>query len=487
MPGVETVAVGLYAEVGSRSEAARQGRARPSRRAYGVQGRAAAATRARSPRRSRMSAATSTPGPTRDQTAFHARMLAPRSGAGARAHRRSGPRAHMLERGSSNAKKVVILSELGEASTSPDDLIHDHLFDAAFGDQPLGRPVLGREASIAASPATIASPGWPSSIARAAGPVGRGKVDPGAYPEARRSAVRRPERPRRAAAEPRPRSPAGYATTGVRRADPSRLRLPGLPGADPRRPRRAAIRPGGRRRHVVAPVPGTARGARPGLFHLRLDAGLRRYGLFAVNLAAQRQGTRGGGDDAGARVLAETAAEDLSEAEVNRARRCQGGAVMSLMALETPQGRADQMARSIEIHGRIDRRRDARRASRGGRWRPAQAAGAAMLDGPRAIASIGGKLAAARHDAVSDDRRRALGRLGADRQRRWPEVGTLRPVTVVRPEPQAMWAPALGRLGPRRDLRPRLGRGRRRTLGPASPGPARAGSCRGTRSASTPA
>ena len=47
--------------------------------------------------------------------------------------------------------------------------------------------------------------------------------------------------------------------------------------------------------------------------------------------------------------------------------------------------------------------------------------------------------------------------------------------TVVRPEPQAMWAPARGRLGSGRDLRSRLRRGRRRPLGPAPAGAAAVG------------
>ena len=46
---------------------------------------------------------------------------------------------------------------------------------------------------------------------------------------------------------------------------------------------------------------------------------------------------------------------------------------------------------------------------------------------------------------------------------KWERYG---PVTVVRPEPQAMWAPALRRLVARRDLRSRLRRGGRRALGP---------------------
>ena len=53
---------------------------------------------------------------------------------------------------------------------------------------------------------------------------------------------------------------------------------------------------------------------------------------------------------------------------------------------------------------------------------------------------------------------------------KWERYGA---VTVVRPEPQAMWAPALERLGARRDLRPRLGRGGRRPLGPAPRRPAK--------------
>ena len=45
-------------------------------------------------------------------------------------------------------EKLVILSELGECLDAPDDLIHDHLFEAAFGEQALARPVLGNEKTI---------------------------------------------------------------------------------------------------------------------------------------------------------------------------------------------------------------------------------------------------------------------------------------------------------------------------------------------------
>ena len=45
-------------------------------------------------------------------------------------------------------EKDVILSEIGETVDSPDDLVNDHLFEAAFVDQPLGRSILGREESL---------------------------------------------------------------------------------------------------------------------------------------------------------------------------------------------------------------------------------------------------------------------------------------------------------------------------------------------------
>jgi predicted Zn-dependent peptidase len=65
------------------------------------------------------------------------------------------------------------------------------------------------------------------------------------------------------------------------------------------------------------------------------------------------------------------------------------------MALETPQGRADAMARSIEIFGRIMTHEEMLAELRAVDVAAARAAGTAMLDGPRAIASIGGNLALA--------------------------------------------------------------------------------------------
>ncbi|MGH7057272.1 MAG: M16 family metallopeptidase [Acetobacteraceae bacterium] len=40
-------------------------------------------------------------------------------------------------------ERAVILQEIGQANDTPDDIIFDHFQDAAFPDQPIGRPVLG--------------------------------------------------------------------------------------------------------------------------------------------------------------------------------------------------------------------------------------------------------------------------------------------------------------------------------------------------------
>ena len=87
------------------------------------------------------------------------------------------------------------------------------------------------------------------------------------------------------------------------------------------------------------------------------------------------------------------AADDLTEAELDRARaQVEAGLIM---ALETPQGRADAMARSIEIFSRImdlDEMLDELRAVTANDVR---SVARTMLDGPIALASIGGKLALA--------------------------------------------------------------------------------------------
>jgi predicted Zn-dependent peptidase len=49
-------------------------------------------------------------------------------------------------------EREVVLQEIGQARDTPDDIIFDYFQEAAFPDQPLGRPVLGQAAVVGAMP-----------------------------------------------------------------------------------------------------------------------------------------------------------------------------------------------------------------------------------------------------------------------------------------------------------------------------------------------
>ena len=115
-------------------------------------------------------------------------------------------------------------------------------------------------------------------------------------------------------------------------------------------------------------------------------------GIVAISCAADR--TRAVESMHLAREIIAQAIDSLDSTEVQRARaQIEAGL---LMGLETPQGRADHMARSIEVFGRVlglDELLDPIRAVD---FEAARTAGAAMMtDGRAAIASVGAKLALA--------------------------------------------------------------------------------------------
>jgi len=94
-----------------------------------------------------------------------------------------------------------------------------------------------------------------------------------------------------------------------------------------------------------------------------------------------------------ARSVLAGAVESLTDVEVNRARaQLEAGLLMSL---ESAQGRADHMARSIEVFGRILPLDELLQQLRAVDAAAARAAGAALLDGRAAVASVGAQLALA--------------------------------------------------------------------------------------------
>ncbi len=165
----------------------------------------------------------------------------------------------------------VIVQEIGAAHDTPDDRVYDLFTEAAYPGQPIGRTILGTPQTVRAAAAADAA-GLPRP------PLSR----------PRHGALRRRRR------RPRPRSwswrakasATSPATTRRRRrrrvyrggdlreaarpagnADHRRVRGTPLLGRD--LPHRAAAGRDPRRRHVVPPVPGSAREARALLLDLR--------------------------------------------------------------------------------------------------------------------------------------------------------------------------------------------------------------------------
>jgi predicted Zn-dependent peptidase len=389
LPGAESVAMGLYAMVGSRSE--------PENccgLAHLVEHMVFKGAGPRSTRElaeaiedvgGYMNAWTS-----RDQTTFHGRVLARDTALLAELIADLVRAPHMsqehLER-----EKEVILSEIGESLDSPDDLVNDHLFEAAFMKQALGRSILGREESLRRISredcvAWMSGELVPSRLIFAAS----GKVDPDAVLKLAEKLF--------GDMDDVAGTPIGSAefTGGVRndRREFEQahwcLGLPGLPASDPRMPALAVF------------IQALGGGTSSRLFQeLREERGLAYSigawqqafadtGVVAIGCAADKSRAVESMNLA-REVLADTI-ETLTDVEVRRAQAQMEAGV--LMALETAQGRADQMARSIEVHGRLRPLPDLLAELRAVDAVSAKAAGAALLDGRTAISSVGARLAA---------------------------------------------------------------------------------------------
>jgi predicted Zn-dependent peptidase len=390
MQGAESVALGLYAMVGSRSEPEQL-----SGLAHLVEHMV---FKGAGPRNTRalaeaiedvggfMNAWTA-----RDQTTFHGRVLA-RDTALLAELIADLVRAPHMDEAHLEREKTVILSEIGETIDSPDDLVHDHLFEAAFLDQPLGRSVLGREKSLKRITrddclAWMAGELVPSRLILSAS----GKVDPD---ELLRLAERL-----FGDMEAVPGTPIGSAefTGGLvndrRQFEQAHwcIGLPGLPASDPRMPALSIF------------VQALGGGTSSRLFQeLREERGLAYSvgawqqafadtGIVSIGCAADR--TRAAESMNLARNVLAEAIETLSDIEIRRARaQLEAGL---LMALETAQGRADHMARSVEVFGRIVDLEEVLGELRAVDAAAARSIGAALLDGRIAIASVGARLAAA--------------------------------------------------------------------------------------------
>jgi predicted Zn-dependent peptidase len=146
MPGLESAALGIWVNTGSRNEdpaemgvshmlehMAFKGTTTRSARAIAEEIEAVGGV---------LNAYTS-----REQTAFHARVL-----------KADVPLAldmigdiltnPTFEQAELERERQVVLQELGQARDTSDDIVFDHLQSAIFKDQPLGWPILGEEATV---------------------------------------------------------------------------------------------------------------------------------------------------------------------------------------------------------------------------------------------------------------------------------------------------------------------------------------------------
>lgn len=390
MAGVETCAVGLYANVGSRSEP--EGLAGLAHMVEHMVFKGAGPRNARAiaeaieDKGGALNAWT-----TRDHTAFQARLLAGDLPLGleviADLIRKPHFSAEELER-----EKSVVLSELGEARDTPDDIIFDHLQATAFVGHTLGEPVLGHEPTIAAIDAEalkswIATQYRPDALVIAAA----GKVDEAALLKQVESLfgdMAPGDAPAPASARF-----GGGTHHDVRRFDQLHVAI-GMPG----------LGHNDRDVHALSLWASAAGGGMSSrLFQeLREERGLAysiyswthsyaETGLFGVYCAAARA-------DGGRalklirEVLAQTA-ETLDQAELDRAR-AQAKAGL-LMGLESVATRADHLARTIQIHGRIVEPTELVAQLDAVTLGQARAAGVTALSGGEALATVGGKLKAA--------------------------------------------------------------------------------------------
>jgi predicted Zn-dependent peptidase len=384
MPGVETAAVGLYADAGSRNEpAALNGIAHLYEHMVfkGAGGRSAREiSEAIEDVGGELNACTE-----RDGTSFTATVMAEHVPLGVELIADMIRRPHFtpdeLER-----EKDVVLQELGEARDTPNDIIFDELWEAAFADQPLGRSILGDEASVGRVTVDDLH-AWRSERYRAGSLilVAAGKVDHEALVALAETHF--DGLPDGEIDDHEPAAYTGGARIGRLKSEQAHLAL-GMPAPAQKAPDYYAAR-------LFSDIVGG--GASSRLFQqLREDRGLAYSvyshlhpysdaGLFYIYAATARR------QSAAAAALIEEviakAAEDATQRELERVRT-QARASL-LMSLETPWGQAHYAARQLAVHGRLVEPSEVVETLRAVTLDEARAAGARMLGGPRARATIG--------------------------------------------------------------------------------------------------
>ena len=384
MAGIETVAVGLYADTGSRHEARNlSGLAHLFEHMVfkGAGGRSAREiSEAIEDVGGDLNAATD-----REGTSFNASLLSEHLGLGVELIADMILRPHLtaadLER-----EKDVVAQELGEARDTPSDIIFDDLQAAAFVDQPLGRSVLGDEASISAVTVDDLK-AWRETQYRAGSVslVAAGKLSHGALVALAETHLG--GLPAGVVEAPAPARFTGGDRVGRTGSDQAHLAL-GFAGPPQRDPDYFAAR-------LFADAVGGGMSSR--LFQqLREERGLA-YSVYAslypfsdIGLLSIYAATARDQSAASAQLIEDVlaaATRDVTQREVDRVRtQAKAGLLMSM---ESPWGQAHYVARQLAVYGRLVDPSEVIADLEAVTVDAVRAAGQKMLVGPRARATIG--------------------------------------------------------------------------------------------------
>ncbi|MDT9599394.1 M16 family metallopeptidase [Sphingosinicella rhizophila] len=384
MPGIETAAVGLYVDSGSRHESARLNGIAHLFEHMVFKGAGSRTAREISEAiedvGGDLNACTD-----RDSTSFTASVMAEHIPLGIELIADMILAPHFakaeLER-----EKDVVLQELGEARDTPSDIIFDDLQSAAFADQPLGRSILGSEESIETITADDLHE-WRQAHYRAGSLtlVAAGKVEHARLVDLAGS--RFADLPPGSPAAPDPAGFTGGNRVGRAASDQAHLAL-GFQGPAQLAGDYYAAR-------LFIDVLGGGMSSR--LFQqVREDRGLaytvyamlqpwRDIGLFSIYAATARS------QSASAVQLIEEIVGDsvatMTQRELDRVRtQAKAGLLMSL---ESSWGQAHYVARQLSLHDRLVDPAEVVADLEAVTLDQLRAAGAKMLAGPRARATIG--------------------------------------------------------------------------------------------------
>jgi predicted Zn-dependent peptidase len=390
MQSVETVAVGLYAPTGSRYEHAElNGIAHLFEHMVfkGAGGRSAREiSEAIEDVGGDLNASTDKEG-----TAFYASLLAPDLPLGVEIIADLVRRPHFEERHLATEKKVV-RQELSEARDTAGDIVFVHLYAAAFPEQALGRSVLGSERTleritVADLRQWLANHYTPNRLIL----VAAGKLEHDRLVDL--AGARFGDMVPAAKVEPEPARFMGGWGFERRRSRQAHVAIGMSAPAWNDEANYAAL--------LFADIVGNGTSSR--LFQeLREDQGLvysvsaasqpfADCGLFSIYLATDRGDSKWAHGEV-ERVLADAVAT-ISDSEVARARALAKAAMM--MSLESCWGQASYVATRLQREGRLVEPSEIVARLDAVTLDEVRRAGERMLAGPRALASVGGKLARA--------------------------------------------------------------------------------------------